>query len=83
MESENIYIFICAKSNYFGSIFEYSGTYAISKDANWDNVIDRITEDMNEIFKERFDEANPLPRACITCMNEISKELYERLHQKH
>ncbi len=83
MKDENIYVFICAKSNYFGSTFEYSGTYAISKDANWDNVIDRITMDMNECFKEHFDEVSPLPRAGITSMSEISKELYDRLHQEH
>lgn len=83
MKDENIYVFICAKSNYFGSTFEYSGTYAIGKDANWDNVIDHITEEMNERFKEQFDEIDSLPRAGITCMNEISKELYDRLHQEH
>lgn len=83
MKDENIYVFICANSIYFGTTFEYSGTYAISKDANWDNVIDRITEDMNESFKECLVGSNPLPRAGITCMNEISKELYDRLHQEH
>ena len=83
MKDENIYVFICAKSIYFGNTFEYSGTYSIGKNANWDDVIDRLTEDMNESFKECFDELNPLPRAGITCMNEISKELYDRLHQEH
>ncbi len=83
MEDENIYVFICAKSNYFGSMFEYSGTYAIGKSANWDDVVDRITEEMNESFEEYLDGLNPLPRAGITSMNEISKELYDRLHQEH
>ena len=83
MKDENIYVFINAKSNYFGHIFEYSGTYAISKDADWNNVIDHITEEMNEAFEEFLDGINPLPRAGITCMNEISKELYDRLHQEH
>jgi hypothetical protein len=83
MKDENIYVFICARSNYFGNTFEYSGTYAIAKDANWDNVIDHITEEMNESFEEYLDGINPLPRAGITCMNEISKELYDRLHQEH
>lgn len=81
-KDKNIYVFICAKSNYLGTIFEHSGTYAISKDTNWDDVIDRITKEMNEEFEEYyFDEINPLPRPGITAMNEISKELYERLHQ--
>ena len=80
---ENIYVFICAKSNYFGSTFEYSGTYAIGKSANWDDVRDRITEEMKESFADYLDETNPLPRAGITSMNEISKELYDRLHQEH
>lgn len=81
MKDENIYVFICAKSNYFGNTFEYSGTYAITKDANWDDVIDRITKEMNESFEKYLDGLNPLPRAGITSMNEISKELYDRLHQ--
>ena len=86
MKDENIYVFICAKSNYFGSTFEYSGIFAITKDVNWDNLIDRITEKMNEAFEESLDEeyldeVGPLPRAGITSMNEISKELYDRLHQ--
>ena len=81
MEDENIYVFICAKSNYFGNTFEYSGTYAIAKDANWDDVIDSITKEMNESFEEYLDGLNPLPRVGITSMNEISKELYDRLHQ--
>lgn len=80
-KDENIYVFICAKSNYFGSTFEYSDTYAIGKSDNWDDVIDRITEEMNESFEEYLDGLNPLPRAGITSMNEISKELYDRLHQ--
>lgn len=83
MVDENIYVFIHAKSTYYGRIFEYSGTYSITKDANWDNVIDRITDEMNESFKEYLDGINPLPRAGITSMNEISKELYDRLHQEH
>jgi hypothetical protein len=83
MEDENIYVFIYARSNYFGNTFEYSGTYAIAKDANWDNVIDHITEEMNESFKEYLDGVNPIPRAGITYMNEISKELYDRLRQEH
>ena len=83
MKDENIYVFISAKSTYYGRAFEYSGTYAIGKNANWDDVIDRITEDMNESFKEYLDRINPLPRAGITSMNEISKELYDRLHQEH
>ncbi len=80
-KDENIYVFICAKSNYFGSTFEYSDTYAIGKNDNWDDVIDRITEEMNESFEEYLDGLNPLPRAGIVSMNEISKELYDRLHQ--
>lgn len=80
-KDENIYVFICAKSNYFGSTFEYSGTYSIGKNVNWENVRDRITEEMNESFGEYLDGINPLPRAGITSMNEISKELYDRLHQ--
>lgn len=83
MKDEFIYVFICAKSNYFGHTFEYSDTYAIAKDANLDNIIDHITKDMNESFEEYLDGLNPLPRAGITCMNEISKELYDRLHQEH
>ena len=82
-KDEYIYVFICAKSNYFGQIFEYSGTYAISKDINMDNVIDHVTEEMNKGFEEYLDGINPLPRAGITSMNEISKELYDRLHQEH
>ena len=81
MEDENIYVFICAKSNYFGNTFVHSGTYAIAKDANWDDVIDSITKEMNESFEEYLDGLNPLPRVGITSMNEISKELYDRLHQ--
>ena len=80
-KDENIYVFICAKSNYFGSTFEYSDTYTIGKNDNWDDVIDRITEEMNESFEEYLDGLNPLPRAGIVSMNEISKELYDRLHQ--
>ena len=81
-KDENIYVFICAKSNYLGNRFEYSGTYAIGKNANWDDVIDHITKEMNKQFEEYFvDEIGPLPRAGITSMNEISKELYDRLHQ--
>jgi len=80
-KDENIYVFICAKSNYFGQTFEYSATYAIGKDANMDNVIDHVTEEMNERFEDYLDGLNPLPRAGITSMNEISKELYDRLHQ--
>lgn len=83
MEEENIYVFICAKSNYFGNTFEYGGTYAIGKNVNLDDVIDRITKDMNEDFEEYLDELNPIHQVCITGMNEISKELYDRLHQEH
>lgn len=82
-KDENIYVFICAKSNYFGSTFEYSDTYAIGKNDNWDDVIDRITEKMNESFEEYLDGLTPLPRAGITSMNEISKELYDRFHREH
>lgn len=80
-KEEYIYVFICAKSNYFGQTFEYSTTYAIGKDANMDSVIDHVTEEMNKNFEEYLDEINQLPRAGITSMNEISKELYDRLHQ--
>lgn len=80
-KDEYIYVFICAKSNYFGQIFEYSGTYAIDKNVNMNNVIDHVTKEMNESFEEYLDGINPLPRAGITSMNEISKELYDRLHQ--
>lgn len=80
-KDENIYVFICAKSNYFGNTFEYSGTYSIGKTANWDDVRDRVTKDMNKCFEEYLDGINTLPRAGITSMNEISKELYDRLHQ--
>ena len=82
-KDEYIYVFICAKSNYFGQTFEYSNTYAIGKDANWDNVTDYVTEEMNKKFEEYLDGLNPLPRAGITSMNEISKELYDRLHKEH
>ena len=80
-KDEYIYVFICAKSNYFGQTFEYSATYAIGKDANMDSIIDHVTEEMNKGFEECLDGINPLPRAGITSMNEISKELYDRLHQ--
>jgi len=82
-KDEYIYVFICAESNYFGQTFKYSSTYAISKDANMDNVIDHVTEEMNKNFEECLDGLNPLPRVGITSMNEISKELYERLHQRY
>ena len=83
MEDENIYVFIHAKSNYYGRVFECSGIYSIGKDTNWGDVVDSITDEMNESFKEYLDGVNPLPRAGITSMNEISKELYDRLHQEH
>ena len=83
MKDEKIYVFICAKSMYYGDTFEYSDTYAIGKNANWDDIIDHITKVMNENFEEYLDGINPLPRAGITSINEISKELYDRLHQEH
>lgn len=82
-KDENIYVFICAKSNCYGRTIVYSGAYSISKDANMDDVIDYITEDMNEYFEEKLGGIGQLPRVCITSMNEISKELYDRLHQEH
>ena len=82
-KDENIYVFICAESNYFGQTFKYSATYAIGKDANMDNVIDHVTEEMNKNFEDYLDGINPLPRAGITSMNEISKELYDRIHQRY
>ena len=83
MKDNKIYVFINGKSYYFNRTFEYCGTYAICKNANWDDLIDHITKEMNEIFKEELDGTYQLPRATITCMNEISKELYERLHQEN
>jgi hypothetical protein len=38
---------------------------------------------MNEYFKDYLDGINPITRPGIATMNEISKELYDRLHQKH
>jgi hypothetical protein len=82
VKDENIYVFICAKSSYRDRTFEYSGAYSIGKNVNFDDIRDRLTKDMNECFEEYyFDEINPFPRAVITSMNEISKELYERLCQ--
>ena len=83
LKDENIYVFICAKSSYRGNTFEYGGTYVIDKNTNLDDVVDRITKDMNEDFEEHLDGITPIPSAVITCMNEISKELYDRLHQEH
>lgn len=82
-KDEDIYVFICAKSTYHTTTFEYSSAYAIGKDANLDDVIDRITEDMNKHFEVYLGKIDKLPRAGITSMNEISKELYERLSQQH
>ncbi|MBQ2175587.1 MAG: hypothetical protein II453_11170 [Alphaproteobacteria bacterium] len=82
MKDKNIYVFICAKSHYGNNTFEYSGTYGISKNANLDDVIDHITKDMNKNFGKYLNGIT-LPRAAITSMNEISKELYDRLRQEH
>ncbi len=79
MKNKKIYLFICAKY----LTFEYSGIYAIAKDANWDDLINHITNLMREHSGNYFNGVNPPPRAIITCMNEISKELYDRLNQKH
>lgn len=83
MKDENIYVFICAKANYFGDTFEYSDTYCITPTASQDDIYERLAEDMNEYFKEYLDGIHPIPRPGITCMNEISKELHDRLRQKH
>ena len=82
-KDENIYVFICAESKYFGNTYEYSGPYSIGKDENWDDLRDNITEVMNKCFEEYLDGMGSLPLAGITSMNEISKELYDRLSQKH
>lgn len=81
-KDENIYVFIYAVAAYFGNTFEYGGTFSVGKDDNWNDVRDHVTEEMNKYFEEYL-ERGPLPRARITSINEISKELYDRLHQEH
>lgn len=83
MKDENIYVFIRARANYFGQIFEYSDTYSIGPSVNQDDIYEQLAKDMNEYFKDYLDDINPITRPGITTMNEISKELYDRLHQKH
>jgi len=81
-KDENIYVFIYAAAAYFGNTYEYGGTFSVGKDDNWDDVRDHVTEEMNKYFEEYL-ERGPLPCARITSINEISKELYDRLHQEH
>ena len=83
MKDENIYVFIRAKANYFGQMLEYSDTYSIGPSVSQDDIYEQLAKDMNEYFKDYLDGINPITRPGIATMNEISKELYDRLHQKH
>ena len=78
---ENIYVFLRAKSVVNGQTFEYSNSYAIGKDVNMDCLRKAVTEDMNNECEEYLD-IYTIPTATIVSMNEISKKLYDRLHQE-
>lgn len=81
-KDENIYVYLNATARVLDTNFEYSGSYVVTPETNMDALTAQVTADMNNCFSEVLEDSGyAINDATIVSMNEISKTLYDRLHQ--
>jgi ABC-type long-subunit fatty acid transport system fused permease/ATPase subunit len=81
-KDENIYVYLNAKARVLDSNFEYSGFYVVTPETDMDTLTVQVIADMNNCFSEVLEDSGyAINDATIVSMNEISKTLYDRLHQ--